>query len=193
MLCFPWEARDCCWAGWYKIFCLQVNKPHSLQISTIIHFSCAELPLSSQQTSFSQKCLWKIFMCCLSKHNWKESTLLKLHCWFHRAKPSVSYNSPTTPMIKPGKANSSRSCCSILLCMIFLLHKIFALKKLHVKNDIWKIICHVFNLIANWYWLLNDFDFIIQVVVERLDHAFVKSKKRTRWNSSCKVKKQLLL
>ena len=158
MLCFPWEARDCCWAGRCKIFCLQVNKSHSLQISTINHFSCAELQLSSQKLDFSQKCVWKIFMCCLSKHNWKESTLLKLHCWFHRAKPTVSYKSPTTFMIRLGKTDCSRSCCSILLDMIFVFHKIFALKKLHVKNDIWKTIWSaaflILLLIGLDFWMI---------------------------------------
>ena len=152
VLCFPWEAWDCCWACWYKILCLQVNKPHNLQISIINHFVCAGLPLSSLQTGFSQRCPWELFMCCLNKHNWKESTLSKLHCWLYRAKPTVSYNSPATPMIRSVKAD-------------FVLHKIFALVKLHVKKDIWKTICHVFK-IANWSWLANDFDFTLQVVVE---------------------------
>ena len=94
--------------------------------------------------------------------------------------------SATTPMIRLGKADYSNSRCSALLDMIFVLHKIFALVKLHVKNNIWKTICHVFNLIANWSWLANDFDFNLQVV-ERLDHALVKSKERTRWNRLLEV------
>ena len=87
--------------------------------------------------------------------------------------------SATTPTIRSGKADYSNSRCSAFLDMIFVLHKIFALIKLHVKNNIRKTICHVFNLIANWSWLANDFDFTLQVV-ERLDHALIKSKERTR-------------
>ena len=116
VLRFPWEAWDCRWACWYKILCLQVNKPHNLQISIINHFVCAGLPLSSLQTGFSQRCPWELFMCCLNKHNWKESTLSKLHCWLYRAEPTVSYNSPATPMIRSVKVAPSTSCLFGVKC-----------------------------------------------------------------------------
>ena len=100
----------CCTNPWHFVFlgrpgiaveqvniksfvCKSTNLTACKLVYTTSHFGCAGLPLSSLQTGFSQKCLWEIFMCRLNKHNWKESTLLKFHCWLYRAKPTVSYHS----------------------------------------------------------------------------------------------------